>query len=688
MDRSRRSFVAVVVVFQSLTVFWFGPSVLSQPAGIFTDVKNLGPVVNSRENESASSISQDGLTLYFQSQQDLGQFEIFRVSREQTSDEFGNLEHLAAIGSPALDGGPCLSVNGLTLYFFSNRTGGDGSLDLWMATRENTEDEFTDPVPVEGVNTPADEAAPYVTGDELTIYFRRFENDNWDIFRASRTDKADAFGAAEKLGPGVNTAFSERFSRLSADGLFLFFDDLFGSRPGGEGGDIWLATRPDADAAFGDATNLLPGINSPSYEANPNPSPQWPADGSILYFSSNRPDPGAQGAGDLYQATWIANPPVAHFTVTPEDGPGPLEVELDAGASTVQDGHTILSYAWDFGDGENDQGTDPVVTHTYQAFGAFTIRLTITSDDRDLTAEAEQVVVVSLAPGDVLPWTSEDVGAPASPGVARLDDVCLLIAGAEGDLGRNADTFHFVHQRVAGNFELKAQITEWDAETRNSKLGLMLRAGLEADAVAVTVALDRQRDGFLHRFFRRTASGGLLRTTNHDELESPAVWLRVQRRGNEVSGSISVDGDTWSDPDTVDLPDLPDEVYAGIASSWVATTAGDPAPVVATLCDLTLGPPPELPLEFLRGDCDGDGDPCSGVNDALQLLGWLFLGDAEPPCRAACDPDKSGELDLADAVYGLNFCFMGDDPPAAPFPECGPGTETDLALGCEAPVCP
>jgi hypothetical protein len=85
---------------------------------------------------------------------------------------------------------------------------------------------------------------------------------------------------------------------------------------------------------------------------------------------------------------------------------------------------------------------------------------------------------------------------------------------------------------------------------------------------------------------------------------------------------------------------------------------------------------------FIRGDCDGDGNACSGVNDALMLLGWLFRGDTLPPCVAACDSDASGEAELTDAVYGLDYCFKGTAEPPAPFPECGPGTETDAALGC------
>lgn len=88
-------------------------------------------------------------------------------------------------------------------------------------------------------------------------------------------------------------------------------------------------------------------------------------------------------------------------------------------------------------------------------------------------------------------------------------------------------------------------------------------------------------------------------------------------------------------------------------------------------------------FSFLRGDCDADGVCCSGVNDALVLLGWLFLGSSRPGCLSACDLDGNGGAELTDAVYGLNFCFAGRAPPVAPFPDCGPGTDADLAVGCE-----
>jgi hypothetical protein len=93
---------------------------------------------------------------------------------------------------------------------------------------------------------------------------------------------------------------------------------------------------------------------------------------------------------------------------------------------------------------------------------------------------------------------------------------------------------------------------------------------------------------------------------------------------------------------------------------------------------------------FLRGDCDGDGQVGGVVTDAIFFLNFNFLGGRRPSCLAACDADRDGEVlgVVTDAVYLLNFNFLGGPPPPAPFPGCGPGTETDAAMGCERPPAP
>src|SRR5256885_3874350 len=44
------------------------------------------------------------------------------------------------INSAVGESGPALSKNGLSLYFFSNRTSGFGGNDIWVSQRDSVED--------------------------------------------------------------------------------------------------------------------------------------------------------------------------------------------------------------------------------------------------------------------------------------------------------------------------------------------------------------------------------------------------------------------------------------------------------------------------------------------------------------------------------------------------------------------
>jgi hypothetical protein len=106
-----------------------------------------------------------------------------------------------------------------------------------------------------------------------------------------------------------------------------------------------------------------------------------------------------------------------------------------------------------------------------------------------------------------------------------------------------------------------------------------------------------------------------------------------------------------------------------------AAFPGDPCP---KLPPLGVGP-------FLRGDCNGDGEFRGTVTDAVFMLNFNFLGGNTPPCFAACDANGDGQFrgTVTDAVYSLNFNFLGGNAPPAPFPDCGRSTEDDdEALGC------
>ena len=44
------------------------------------------------------------------------------------------------------------------------------------------------------------------------------------------------------------------------------------------------------------------------------------------------------------------------------------------------------------------------------------------------------------------------------------------------------------------------------------------------------------------------------------------------------------------------------------------------------------------------------------------------------------DCDSDGEISLSDAVFNLNYLFLGGRMPAAPFPACSPGTPENCEI--------
>ena len=91
---------------------------------------------------------------------------------------------------------------------------------------------------------------------------------------------------------------------------------------------------------------------------------------------------------------------------------------------------------------------------------------------------------------------------------------------------------------------------------------------------------------------------------------------------------------------------------------------GGPEGVTVTL------EPPTPAAGFRRGDTNASGD--INITDGVFVLNYLFLGGQEPPCPDAADSDDSGSLDISDGVRVLNFLFLGGAAPPAPGPQsCG-----------------
>ncbi len=264
---------------------------------------NLGPVVNSSSNEGTAHTSADGLTLFFHSNRPggFGDSDLWVTTRATTDDDWGEPVNLGpTVNSSSGDGSPCISADGLSLYFSSGRPGGSGNADLWVATRPTTAADWETPVNLgPTVNSGAGEVFPSISADGLQLYFCEWEvfrpggYGNSDMWVTTRRTVSDPWGTPVNLGATVNSSASDGGPSVSADGLELFFDSF---RPGGSGDcDLWVATRETTDDPWGAPVNLGAEVNSSSNDGGPSIS----ADGLSFLFHSNRS--GGFGSWDIWQ---------------------------------------------------------------------------------------------------------------------------------------------------------------------------------------------------------------------------------------------------------------------------------------------------------------------------------------------------------------------------------------------------
>jgi Tol biopolymer transport system component len=234
------------------------------------------------ENVFGPALSSDGRTLYF-SAYDSDEQQIYTATRSARGTEFTDVTPLAGINAGGMDGSPFVSPSGERIYFFSERQGGAGNRDVWSSARDADGLVFLEPEPLSGVNSEQADLLPWLSADELTMYFvsgRPGGRGASDLWRATRTSSEAEFeppANAADLSSGQN----EGRVVLSADGLSAFFSS---DRGGGRGGpDIWTATRANTSQPFSSVRNLFP-LNSAANDQDVSLS----SDDTELFFASSR----------------------------------------------------------------------------------------------------------------------------------------------------------------------------------------------------------------------------------------------------------------------------------------------------------------------------------------------------------------------------------------------------------------
>ncbi len=207
------------------------------------------------------------------------------------------------------------------------------------------------------INTPHDEYWPVLTGDEQQLYFTRripidtFElhRRNQSVYRRSQEDiyvstRTDSGWATAKPAPGsLNTDYNEGAITLSPDGRYLIFTGC--NWPQGYGScDLYYSQR--VNGRWSKPRNLGSTINTPYKETQPSLS----ADGTELFFSSNRP--GGRGGLDI----WVSRRGPRGQWMPPQPLDSPVNTPANEQAPFIHyDGRTLyFSSRGHFGLGRSD----------------------------------------------------------------------------------------------------------------------------------------------------------------------------------------------------------------------------------------------------------------------------------------------------------------------------------------------
>jgi Tol biopolymer transport system component len=222
----------------------------------------------------------------------LGGIDIWVASRDSVDEPWGAPVNVGApVNSAANDFCPTIARDGHLFYFVSNRPGGCGGDDIYTTRLRPG---GWDPVVNLGcdVNSAANEASPMPLperGAGPVLYFSSTRSGNSDLYESA--SHGGAFGAASAVAE-LNTGAQDGQPNLRRDGLEIFF---FSSRAGNN--DIYSATRPSVSEPWSTPVNLGPSVNSPASDTRPSLS--W--DGTTLYFGSTRA--GGDGDSDHYVTT-------------------------------------------------------------------------------------------------------------------------------------------------------------------------------------------------------------------------------------------------------------------------------------------------------------------------------------------------------------------------------------------------
>jgi hypothetical protein len=251
------------------------------------------------------TLTADLREIYFTTDRVSGNGDVWFATRAGASDAFGAPQPVDAVNTSGFETSSAISADGLTLWFGSDRPGGVGAIDVWVAQRTARGAPWSTPVNVVALNSPSDDIPrpPGLHALVMPMASTRPAATNpggvYQTYLAARPQTGAPFGTPVAIPELDYTNRSTVDGCLTDDGLTLFFSSAPAQAPvdggvdaGAGTSDLYVAWRRSTSEPFS-VTQPLDDLNSAGDERDPWLSP----DGHTLYFTSDR-----SGALQIYTA--------------------------------------------------------------------------------------------------------------------------------------------------------------------------------------------------------------------------------------------------------------------------------------------------------------------------------------------------------------------------------------------------
>ncbi len=155
-----------------------------------------------------------------------------------------------------------------------------------------------------------------------------------------------------------------------------------------------------------------------------------------------------------------------------------------------------------------------------------------------------------------------------APGFVETASGSILMNAIGTDIWNNGDQFRFAYKSLSGDGTMVARVDSIFNSNVWAKGGVMIRQSIQPGSVHAFMPITPggASAGNGASFQRRTAANGApANTDNTAAVVAAPYWVKIERKGNALSGSISPDGKTWTQLGAAETITMNNPVLIGLA---------------------------------------------------------------------------------------------------------------------------